>query len=205
MVSVAKVETIRPPMTARPSGAACAPPSPNPMAMGTMPKIIAAAVIRMARRRLAAPSRAASQQRLAFVPRAFGERDQQNRVGHRDPDRHDRAHERLNVERGAGRQQHQQDAAEHRRNGQNDGERQAHGLEIRREQQKDHEHRQQQPDAQSGDGLLERAESRRAYVHRDAARRSARRRHSAGSILAAASPSVMPWMLAVRLTTRWPL
>ena len=47
-------------MTARPSGADCDPPSPNPVAMGSMPKIIAAAVIRIARSRLEAPSRAAS-------------------------------------------------------------------------------------------------------------------------------------------------
>ena len=57
---MANVDTIRPPITARPSGADCAPPSPIPMAIGTMPNTMAAAVIKMARRRLLAPSRTAS-------------------------------------------------------------------------------------------------------------------------------------------------
>ena len=51
-------------MTARPSGADCDPPSPNPIAIGAMPQIIAAAVIRIALNRLAAPSRAASKTAL---------------------------------------------------------------------------------------------------------------------------------------------
>ena len=47
-------------MTARPSGAVWEPPSPIPIAIGSMPKIIAPAVIRIARSLLPAPSRAAS-------------------------------------------------------------------------------------------------------------------------------------------------
>lgn len=39
-VSVVKVATARPPMTARPREAACAPPSDAPMAIGTMPEIM---------------------------------------------------------------------------------------------------------------------------------------------------------------------
>src|ERR1035437_4718554 len=60
MLRVAKVETIKPPMTARASGADCPPPSPKPMAMGVMPQIMADAVMRMARRRPPAPSSVAS-------------------------------------------------------------------------------------------------------------------------------------------------
>src|SRR5271165_4189126 len=36
---------IRPPITARPKGAFCSPPSPRPNAIGTIPMIIASAVI----------------------------------------------------------------------------------------------------------------------------------------------------------------
>src|SRR5580693_7270345 len=102
MVSVANVETSRPPMTARPSGADCAPLSPIPMAIGSIPKIIAAAVISTARSRPLAPSRVAS-----GVARLFRECDQQNGVGHPDSNSHNRAHERLDVESGAGPEQHQ--------------------------------------------------------------------------------------------------
>ncbi len=49
-VSVASVEATRPPMTARPSGALCSPPSPSASAIGAMPAIIARLVIRIARR-----------------------------------------------------------------------------------------------------------------------------------------------------------
>src|SRR5207253_2021961 len=59
--SVATVASSRPPITARPRGADCAPPSPAPIAIGSMPKIIAEAVIRTARKRAPAPSLVASQ------------------------------------------------------------------------------------------------------------------------------------------------
>lgn len=49
-----------PPMTARPSGAFCSPPSPSPSAMGTIPTTMASAVMSTGRRRVAAASRAAS-------------------------------------------------------------------------------------------------------------------------------------------------
>jgi hypothetical protein len=42
---VAKVATIKPPMTALPSGAFADPPSPKPVAIGSIPIIIARAVI----------------------------------------------------------------------------------------------------------------------------------------------------------------
>jgi len=48
---VAKVAKIKPPMTARPRGAFCSPPSPRPMAMGTMPMIMARAVMMTGRMR----------------------------------------------------------------------------------------------------------------------------------------------------------
>ena len=43
--SVANVATVKPPMTARANGAFCSPPSPSPSAIGSMPMIMANAVI----------------------------------------------------------------------------------------------------------------------------------------------------------------
>ena len=49
--NVAKVETNNPPITARPSGACISVPCSSASAMGTMPIIIAQAVIKMGRNR----------------------------------------------------------------------------------------------------------------------------------------------------------
>src|SRR5882762_472286 len=57
--SVATVAKTSPPITARPSGAFCSPPSPMPSAMGTMPMIIASAVINTGRKRVTPACRAA--------------------------------------------------------------------------------------------------------------------------------------------------
>ena len=43
---------------------------------------------------------------------AFGKRDQQNRVGHRDAERHDRAHERLQIQGRSRGEKHEPDAAQ---------------------------------------------------------------------------------------------
>lgn len=58
--NVANVAAASPPITARPSGAVCSPPSPNASAMGIMPVIMAALVIKMGRNLLCAASTAAS-------------------------------------------------------------------------------------------------------------------------------------------------
>jgi len=49
---VATVANNNPPITARPSGAFCSPPSPKPKAIGTIPMIIASAVISTGRTRV---------------------------------------------------------------------------------------------------------------------------------------------------------
>ena len=56
--SVATVATTSPPITARPRGAFCSPPSPSPSAIGNMPIIIARAVIKTGRKRLVPASHA---------------------------------------------------------------------------------------------------------------------------------------------------
>ena len=68
----------------------------------------------------------------------LGERDQENRVGHGDADRHDRAHERLNIQRGLRHSQHDHDTGDDGRHDQDDGQREAEALKIGRQQQKDH-------------------------------------------------------------------
>src|SRR4029077_11791004 len=57
--SVAAVASTSPPITARPSGAFCSPPSPTPTSMGTIPMIIASAVISTGRSRVFPASSAA--------------------------------------------------------------------------------------------------------------------------------------------------
>ena len=54
------VAKIRPPITARPSGAFCSPPSPRPSAIGVMPMIMASAVISTGRKRTNPASSAAA-------------------------------------------------------------------------------------------------------------------------------------------------
>lgn len=51
-------DPINPPITALPKGAACSEPSPIPMAIGSIPANIAAAVIKMGRNLEAAANRA---------------------------------------------------------------------------------------------------------------------------------------------------
>src|ERR1700722_5314383 len=51
-ISVANVANSKPPITALPNGAFCSPPSPIPKAIGTMPRIIAPAVISTGRSRV---------------------------------------------------------------------------------------------------------------------------------------------------------
>ena len=50
--NVATVANNNPPITARPNGAFCSPPSPKPSAIGTMPMIMASAVISTGRMRV---------------------------------------------------------------------------------------------------------------------------------------------------------
>src|SRR5712664_347234 len=57
--SVEKVANTSPPITARPSGAFCSPPSPSPSAIGKIPRIIAVAVMITGRRRVRPASIAA--------------------------------------------------------------------------------------------------------------------------------------------------
>src|ERR1700733_11963278 len=61
----------RPPITARPRGAFCSPPSPNPNAIGIIPMIIARAVMRTGRKRVLPASMAATTGSPWWLSRSF--------------------------------------------------------------------------------------------------------------------------------------
>ena len=74
--SVANVAAIKPPTTARPSGAFCCPDSPSANAIGIIPAIIAKLVIKIARNRLPAPVTAASFTLLTSASSLFSKSNQ---------------------------------------------------------------------------------------------------------------------------------
>ena len=98
-----------------PSGAVCSPPSPSPSAIGTMPAIIAQAGHQDRPQPARGPSTAAAHRHAVDAGLPLGERHEQDRVRHRHADRHDRAHERLDVQRRAGEPEREHHAREHRR------------------------------------------------------------------------------------------
>src|SRR4029079_4406706 len=130
-MSVAMVAKIRPPITAWPSGAFCSPPSPRPSDIGSMPMIMASAVMTTGRQRTkpasmaaaAGSPSAASRSRAKLMthttlarPQPLArEADDQHRVGGRHAHAHDRAGQRRHRQRGAGGKQHPDDAGQRRR------------------------------------------------------------------------------------------
>ena len=101
-ISVASVAAARPPITARPSGAVASAPSPKRQRHRHHAGDHRRAGHQHGRMRARAASMAAVERRAARAARLLGEGHQQDGVGHRDADRHDRAHERLHVQRRAG-------------------------------------------------------------------------------------------------------
>ena len=155
MNSVASVATTRPPITARPSGAFCSPASPRPSAIGTMPMIIASAVISTGRRRILPASITASNAvDVAARAQVVGEADHQDRVRHRNADRHDRAHQRFDVDRRAGERQHPDDADQAAGHRHHDDERIDPGLEQDHQQRIDQDHRQDHAEAEAAERRL---------------------------------------------------
>ncbi len=69
--SVDTVAKSNPPITARPRGAFCSPPSPRPIAMGSIPMIIAKAVISTGRNRANPACTAASAAEHPAAKRSF--------------------------------------------------------------------------------------------------------------------------------------
>ena len=131
--SVATVEQIRPPITARPSGAFSSALS----AIGVMPMIIASAVISTGRNRVKPASIAAVSGVGALGQSLAREADDENAVGGRDAHAHDRAGQGRHRQRRAGDEQHPDDARERGRQGADDDERIEPGLKIDDDQQID--------------------------------------------------------------------
>ena len=123
------------------------------------------------------PARRPRDRRIRHVgavdPIALGEGDEQDRIGHRHADRHDRAHQRLDVQRRAGDPQRDRNAGDDRGDREHDRERQPEGLKIRRQQQKDHDHRDEEPELEAAEHLLHRHDLP-AHGHVHALRRARR-------------------------------
>src|SRR6516165_4864698 len=88
---VAKVAILRPPITARASGAFCSPPSPSPSAIGSMPMIMAHAVMMMGRSR---------KRGFTLGAKIIRKGHEQDRIGCRHADRHDCSHQGWDIECG---------------------------------------------------------------------------------------------------------
>jgi len=125
--------------------AVCSPPSPMASVIGIMPAIIAQLVMRMGRSRCCAPVNGRSDRRSASAACALCEGNQQNGIGHRDADGHDRPHERLDVQRGV--RDEQANATPVRTAGavRTTASGQPPRLEISGQQQEDHDHGEQKP------------------------------------------------------------
>ena len=147
-ISVAQVAKISPPITARPSGAFCSPPSPRPSAIGAMPMIMASAVISTGRKRVT-PASTAAARGVACGKLLAREADNQDGIGGGNPHAHDRAGQRRHRERGVGRKQHPDNAGQRGGQGGDDDERIQPGLEIHHDQQIDHHNRAEQAEEQA--------------------------------------------------------
>ena len=102
-------------MTARPSGAFCSPPSPRPSDIGSMPMIIASAVMMTGRRRVMPGGERRVVRVAPGLALLVGEGDHQDAVRRRDADAHDRAHQRRHAERRLRDEEHPRDARERAR------------------------------------------------------------------------------------------
>ena len=154
--SVANVAKSKPPMTARPSGAFCSPPSPRPMAIGTMPMIMASAVMTTGRMRTKPASRAASRAFLPSFELLARERHHQDAVRGGHADAHDRAGEGRNAQGGARDQQHPADAGERAGQRGDDDEGIEPRLEVDDDQKIDEHDRADEADGQPCEGGLHR-------------------------------------------------
>ena len=207
--SLAVMEKIKPPTTARPSGAVCSPPSPMPRAIGIMPAIMAKLVMIRGRSRRWAASTAATPGLVAVAAEGLGKVGQQDRVGGCHADGHDQADKRLDVERCARYPQRHRRTGDHRRHRRDRSQRQPHRLEVGGQEQENDDDGHDQSDRQAlqQPAAAERAEHllHRHHLAANVDLRSARRR--AGGLQGAVEwpitrPRSSPSMLAVMLSSR---
>ena len=138
-------------MTARPSGAFCSPPSPRPSDIGSMPMIMARAVISTGRSRVAPAARAALRASCPSRALVVGEGDHQDAVGRGHADAHDRPHQGRHADGRLGHVQHPQDAGQRPGQGREDDERVEPALEVDHHQEVDQQHREHQAGRQPGE------------------------------------------------------
>ena len=153
-VSVPKVASSSPPMTARPSGAFCSPPSPRPSAIGTMPMIIASAVMMTGRKRVKPAESAASDRAEPSLHLLLGEADHQDRVRRGHAHAHDGAGERGNADVGPGDEQHPDDARQRAGQRRDDDEGIEPALEVHHDQSVDQDDGEQQAEDQPHEGAV---------------------------------------------------
>ncbi len=151
---VAMVAQINPPITARPSGAFCSPPSPMPSAMGIIPMIMASAVISTGRKRVKPASSAARVGSPSAGQMLLGEADHQDAVGGGDADAHDGAHQRGNAQRGARDKEKDHDSGHGGGQRGDDDERIEPGLEIDHDEEVDQDDGKNQTAQQAAERRL---------------------------------------------------
>ena len=155
-IKVSNVEVIRPPITQIAIGARVSPPSLMASATGIMPKIIAAVVIRIGRRRIVPALTSASCTLAPSAAQLVGEVDEQDRVLRDQAHQHDHADHREDVERLAGEVEPAERADHRQRQRQHDRERLDEAVELRREDHVDEHDREEQRDAHVAEALAHR-------------------------------------------------
>ena len=149
--SVVAVAPSSPPITARPSGAFCSPPSPRPSAIGSMPRIMAAAVISTGRSRANPADSIASRAGGTDARSSFANVTEQDAVRGRHANRHDRAHQRRHAQRRPGDEQRPEDAGHRARQRREDDERIEPRLKVHGHQQVDEHHGERRSPARAGE------------------------------------------------------
>ena len=144
----------RPPITARPRGAFCSPPSPRPSAIGTMPMIMASAVIMTGRNRVFPASMAAFTASPCSANLLLGKRNHKNAVRRGHPYAHERSHKCRHAQRGAGEEEHEHDAGHGRGKRGDDDEGIEPGLKVHHDQQVDKHDGSRKPGNESRIGFV---------------------------------------------------
>ena len=139
--------------------------------MGIMPMIMASAVMRTGRKRVA-PASSAARDGVAVLRQALlGEGDDQDAVRRGHAHAHDGAHQRGNAERGVREEEEEHDAGERRGQRGDDDERIEPGLEVDDDQQIDQHDGEDQADEQADVGAAHGLDLA-AHVDEAAARQS---------------------------------
>ena len=189
-----------PPITALPSGAVTSAAS----AMGIMPAIMAALVIRMGRMRSLTPWIPDSKEEAPLRRCCSANVTSRMAFAVPTPTAMMRAHIGFDIERRMRDQKHQDHAAHRRGRRCENDESKAQRLVVRGQQQKDDQHRERQADAEVGERVVH-GRDLPADLHRGAASAECPRCRMAASMLFETRPRSCPAMFAERVNIRKPL